>query len=248
MISAKAARTAAGIAEVQLHPADLGLVRDVRAVELQHHREAERRGGLRRRVGRRGPALLHHGHADLGEQRLGLRLGQYAAPPAGSAASAASSPAGFADRAVPRARRGIRSQSRMAFISRRMERNSGSSGEASAAQVPGPSSCSGIQATMIGLPPFSHQGSAICWMRPASSGMVRIDPRDRRCSPYCGSAIIATMQSSKLAGLPADLRRQVAGVARRAEIRDRRRAAPPRVSAEGCGMSTAPAPRHGRPP
>ena len=47
-----------------------------------------------------------------------------------------------------------------------MERNSGTTGEASAAKVPGASSCSGIQATMIGLPPFSLR-SAISWMRPA---------------------------------------------------------------------------------
>ncbi len=76
---AAAARDRVGVGEGQPHEATLGLVRDVRAVQLHHHRvrDLARRGD--RRVGRARPARFGHrdpvSSDELGRVGLGERVG-----------------------------------------------------------------------------------------------------------------------------------------------------------------------------
>ena len=65
-----------GVAQVQLHEAALGLVRDRVAVQLDDHWEADRVGGLGRGVCIGHDALVEHGHAVVAQQLLGRGFGE----------------------------------------------------------------------------------------------------------------------------------------------------------------------------
>ena len=58
VICSKAARTLSSEAEIQHHAADVGLVRDLRRMDLQHDRIAESVGHFDRLVGRAGGLRL----------------------------------------------------------------------------------------------------------------------------------------------------------------------------------------------
>ena len=69
-----------GVAQVQLHAADIGLVRDGFGVQLEHHGIADLVGGLHGRFGVGGDDGLRRRDAVGRQHLLGFELGQDGAP------------------------------------------------------------------------------------------------------------------------------------------------------------------------